>query len=92
MFLQKLFLLNQVLESVEDEAIWEEQDKEQIQDLLDEESGEGFSLIAEAQELISTLTAHKEEIDSENEKDAELRKEQQERDDRLHKEELERNA
>ncbi len=57
-----------------------------IQDLLE---------IAEAQELISTLPALKEEIDLENEKDTQLRKEQQEkddqlqgRDDRLSKEEL----
>ncbi len=63
-------LFHQVLESVEDEAVCEEQDKEKIQHLLDEESGEDFSLIAEAQELISTLTALKEEIDSEQEKDA----------------------
>ncbi len=55
------------------------------------ESGEGFSLITEAQEFISTLTALKEEIDSEQEKDAQLHKEERERDDWLRKEELEWN-
>ncbi len=85
-------LLHQVLESVKEEAICEEQDKERIQDLLDEESEEGFSIIAEAQELIYALTVLKEEIDSEHEIDAQLRKELQERDNRLRKEELERDA
>ncbi len=85
---------------IKSSILW--QDEEQIQDLLNEESGEGFFLIAEAQELISTLTALKEEIDLEQkaesekddrlqERDDRLRKEEQERNDRLRKEELDRN-
>ncbi len=47
--------------------------------MLDEEYGEVFPFIAQAQEMISTLTALKEEIDWEQARDAQLHKEEQER-------------
>ncbi len=79
-------LFHQVLETLEKEANSAGQTKEQVQVLWDKEYEESFPILAQAREMISTLTALREEIDSERKE----KREKQERDDRVRKEEADR--
>ncbi len=72
-------LFNQVLETLEKGANSAGQAEEQVQVLLDKEYGETFHILAEARQMISTLTALKEEIDSGRERNDRLQEKEQTR-------------